>query len=509
MQPPRAGVAWSADDMRSSLISAMCVLGWLGCSGGDTPATPGPGPDPEPGLGPDAATEPPPPPDVDAGIAADSPAVASPTIQLNLLYVHGVNSDNGGRMRSHNSLNDLKNAVNAELPALIATFQAAHPGVTVTVASASANLYTAAPSPTHPSNSNDPILMDDWQVGDPGCAATRQGDPCTTAYEWRYRLVGEIHRLFPAGAKNLVIIGHSTGARTAFEVASNTGPGGVGAYDWGVQDQIAGVVSINGMIDGLQSNKYNVAGPFSFVTTCKDSDLILRVFGGSSPGNGWCEYAGDVSGVASADWVGQHKRSRVLISAGSCSPSLWTGNSDGSLPLAAEGSPFSAGLNTTPASGSTFTVAYGRNYGPFCHSTITNGGDDKHAAAVASAKANVLDFLFTSAVRVDQQGRTSTAGAIAFRASTPTVTLGGACPAGETGITPQLQVVGVCKHPGLFDGDDHAITDGFNVGPGAACDGTFAWSQVHDASNSHAATFFWQTRSVPAGGGLLSTLPPG
>ncbi|MBC7975629.1 MAG: hypothetical protein H7138_11665 [Myxococcales bacterium] len=474
----------------------------VGCVAGDPD---GEDPSIDPPTDPAPVVDTPAPPDP---TAPDS-GIAATTAQLNLLYVHGVNSEADGRARAHNSLSDLKNAVNAELPALIASYQASHPGVTITVASASANLYTAQPSPLHPSDSNDPTLMDDWEVGDPGCTTTRQGDPCTTAYEWRFRLVQEIRRLFPAGAKNLVLIGHSTGARAAFEIASNTGPGGVGTFDWGVQDRIAGVVSINGMIDGLQSNKYNVAGPFSFVTTCKDSDLILQVFGGASPGNGWCEYAGNVSGVPAADWVGQNKRSRVLIASGSCSPSLFSGNSDGSLPLAAQASPFSQGLNMTPASGGTFTVAYGRNFGAFCHSTITSGSDSKHPAAVASAKANILDFLFTSAVRVVQQGSVSTAGSIPFRGSTPTFSLGGACPAGDVGTSPQLQVVGTCRHPGFFDGDDHAIVDGFNVRAGATCNGTFSWSQVHDSNNSHAATFFWQTRSTPTTGGLVSLLPPG
>src|SRR5262249_58493754 len=62
-----------------------------------------------------------------------------------------------------------------------------------------------------------PMRMDDWEVGDPGCATTRQGDPCTTAYEWRYRLVQEINRLFPPTAKNIILIGHSTGARRSEE----------------------------------------------------------------------------------------------------------------------------------------------------------------------------------------------------------------------------------------------------------------------------------------------------
>jgi hypothetical protein len=436
-------------------------------------------------------------------------AQAGTTLQLNLLYVHGVQSEAGGRSHAERSLNDLRSSITADLPALIASYQANHPGVTVTVASASANIYTATPSGIHPSDSTDPILMDDWEVGDPGCTTTRQGDPCTTAYEWRYRLVQEIRRLFPPSAKNIILIGHSTGARAAFEVTSNTGPGGVGTFDWGVQDRIAAVVSINGMIDGLQSDKYNSVGPFSFVTTCKNGDPILSVFGATAPGNGFCEYAGNVSGVAAADWVGQHKRSRVLISTASCSPSLWTGFSDGALPLAAEGSPFSVGLNMTPAAGQTFTVAYGHNYGAFCHSTITSGGDPNHAMAVASAKAQIVDMIFHAATRVDQQGTAQTASPIAFRGSTPAFAVGGACPAGDTRIDPQVQVVGVCRHPGFFDGDDHAISDGFAVTNGAACNGAFTWSQVHDSSDSHAATFYWQTRSNPVGGGLLTIVPPG
>jgi pimeloyl-ACP methyl ester carboxylesterase len=352
--------------------------------------------------------------------------------------------------------------------------------------------------------------MDDWEVGDPGCTTSRQGDPCTTAYEWRFRLVKEIQRLFPSTAKNIILIGHSTGARVAFEVASNTGPGGVGTFDWGVQDKIAAVVSINGMIDALQPSRYNVAGPADFISTCKDSDLIASVFGAGVPGNGWCEYAGNISGVAAANFVGQHKRSRVLVSRASCSPSLWTGDSDGALPFAAEASPFSIGLNMTPAPGQTFTVAYGKSYGAFCHSTITNGSDANHSAAVSSAKSNIEDLIFTSATRVDQQGTISTSSPVPFQGSTPTFSVGGACPSGDVAITPQIQVVGVCKHPGLFDGDDHAIANSeFTVTNGTACSGAFKWSQNHDSNNSHNATFFWQTRSKLTEGGLLTILPSG
>jgi hypothetical protein len=489
--------------MRSPLLLAMCGAMTSGCA--TAPGTPQ-----DDGQIDDQDGEPVDEPSADpvegsTGNGLQTAAFTTGAIQINLLYIHGVNNDAGGRSRAHNSLNDLKAAVAAELPSRIASYQASHPGVTIRFASASANLYTAKPSPLHPSDSTDPTLMDDWEVGDPGCTTSRQGDPCTTAFEWRFRLVQEIQRLFPPTAKNIILIGHSTGARAAFEVASNTGPGGVGTFDWGVRDRIAAVVSINGMIDGLQSNRYNVVGAADFVATCKHTD-IAGVFGVGVPGNGWCEYAGQVSGVAAANSVGQNKRSRVLISTTSCSPALWTGQSDGSLPLAAQGSPFSVGVNMTPAAGQTFTVAYGRSYGAFCHSTITSGGDTRHAAAVDSARSQILDLLFNSATRVVQQGTISTSSPVPFRGSTPTFSVGGACPANEVATGPSLQVVGVCKHPGLFDGDDHAITDGFNVVNGTACNGTFRWSQIHDSNNSHAATFFWQARSRPADGGLVTIL---
>jgi hypothetical protein len=102
-----------------------------------------------------AATEPP----LDESVAAATTRM----IQLNLLYLHGVENSASGRTGAHNTLNDLKAAVAADLPSLIASYQASHPGVTINVASASANLYTATPSGIHPSDSTDPTLMDDWR----------------------------------------------------------------------------------------------------------------------------------------------------------------------------------------------------------------------------------------------------------------------------------------------------------------------------------------------------------
>ena len=430
------------------------------------------------------------------------------TIQLNILYVHGVQNTDSGRLNAHHALSDLQNNVATNMPSWIASYQSTHPGVTINFASAAANLYTATPSPYHPSDSAGPTHMDDWEVGHPGCTTTRQGNPCTTAYEWRYRLVQEINRLFPSNAKNIILVGHSTGARVALEVASNTGPGGVGTYDWGVQSKIASVITLNGMIDGLQTNAYNVVGAMDFVSTCKLGGSLTFIDGIAAPGKGWCEYAGNVGGRAAADWVGQHKRALALISKGSCSPALWTGESDGSLPFAAQGSPYTMGLNMTPAAGQTNTVAYGLGYGTFCHSAITNASDANHATALANGAWRIWEHLFSKAYRVVAQGTQATSSPVPYNGSTPLYTLGYACPAGETTLGPQ--VVGNCIHPGTFDGDDHPITNGWNVTSTAGtCGGTYQWKQIHDSTEGHNATFWWQARSYLTDGGLVADLPTG
>ena len=99
---------------------------------------------------------------------------------MNLLYVHRVKNCTASRMTAEDPLADLASAVTAPLPARIATFEAANPGVHVVVNSARVNVYTAAPSGFNPSDSTNPVKMDDWEGGDPGCSTTRQGDPCTT-----------------------------------------------------------------------------------------------------------------------------------------------------------------------------------------------------------------------------------------------------------------------------------------------------------------------------------------
>jgi pimeloyl-ACP methyl ester carboxylesterase len=358
--------------------------------------------------------------------------------------------------------------------------------------------------------------MDDWEVGDPGCTTTQQGDACTTAYEWRYRLAREIDRLFPAPAKNVVLIGHSAGARVAMEVAANFGTGGVGSTNWGVQSRVAGVVSIQGVIDQIGSSKYNVVGITSFETACKDGDAVAGFGESCAPGNGWCEYAARVGGFPAGDWVARNKRALMLTSWASCSPSAWTGRSDGSLPYDAQASPWAVGLDMTPAPGETWREAHGQRYGAFCHSAITNTSRSDHVAARDAAKTRILDWLFVAAPRVAATGTNSTSSSVPYGGSSSTFTMGSTCPSGEIDDTvtsgtkgPGIDVVGVCKHPGFFDGDDHAIVASeFTVTNGSTCNGTYRWTQAHDPNNNHSASFWWKTRSErQAGPNLIAGLP--
>jgi hypothetical protein len=449
-------------------------------------------------------------------VLAAAGSASARQIEVNILYVHGVKNCQPQRQNAAGSLTSLGSALASALPARITTWQGAHPGDTVVVNQAYANLYTAAASPYHPSDSSDPLLMDDWEVGDPGCSTTTQGDPCTTGYEWRYRLVQEINRLYPSPKKNIVIVGHSTGGRVAAEVASNTGPGGVGTYNWGVQSRIAGIVTLHGMIDSLGTSKYDVTGPLSFETTCKNGDLAAGWGDSCSQGNGWCEYAGRISGFAGNDWTARNKRALNLTSWASCSPSLFAGRTDGPLPFDAQGSPWSVGVDMTPATSGAYRAAHGIKYGSYCHSDITNTGSANHASARDSARNRILDWLFTAAPRVAATGSNTTA-TLAYNATSATYTMGAACGTGEkddnltagtkgTGI----DIAGNCKHGGYFDGDDHAVAMGelTVVSNGTTCNGSYKWKQAHDSSNGHAATLTWKTRSLPvAGPDLVTTLP--
>src|SRR5262245_24957123 len=153
--------------------------------------------------------------------------------------------------------------------------------------------------------------------------------------------------------------------------------------------------------------------------------------------------------------------------------------------------------------------------GSFCHSDITNGSSRRHDAARDAIRDRLLDWLFVAAPRVAAMGTDGT-GSLSQGQSTASFPMGTGCPAGEVddGLTSGtkglgIDVVGVCRHPGFFDGDDHAIAmSELTVTNGATCNGTYKWKQAHDSGNPHNATFWWKTRSErTAGPDLLSTLP--
>ena len=433
------------------------------------------------------------------GQTAVATASASHTVQLNLLFVHGMSGCDSERLVTGQGLERFEQAVDAQLPERIAQWEARHPGTQVVSRTDRVNLYTAAASPFAPPGAN-PLHMDDWTVGTDGCTATRQGEPCTTAFEWRYRLAQEIKRLFPKDAKNLILVGHSTGGRTIYEVASNTGPDGVGTYDWGVQDKIAAAISVHGMVDQLGGAPYSVIGPFDFETTCKASNFF---YGGTcGAGSGWCEYAGRVAALDSADWVAKNKHALALISTASCSPSLWAGYNDGALPFDAQGSAWEPGMSLTPTAGDTWRPAHGTVYGRFCHSDLTAQTVGPRGDAVSAATTSLLDYLFVSAPDVSAQGSMET-GQVGFGQSFASDLLGGACREGEQ--SSGMEALGVCHHPG---GGDHAVSGSELQATSETrdCSGTLNWTQFHDARDSHAATLAWEALSQNMDG-LVSSLP--
>jgi hypothetical protein len=81
------------------------------------------------------------------------------------------------------------------------------------------------------------------------------------------------------------------------------------------------------------------------------------------------------------------------------------------------------------------------------------------------------------------------------------------CPKGDVAFG-DVDVQGVCRHPGFFDGDDHAFGDEsrLEASRAGACGGSFKWSHRHDGQN-RAARAWLKAYSAPSGGGLVSLLP--
>lgn len=418
----------------------------------------------------------------------DTTSTGTETVALNLVFVHGIKSCPEQQQSARDSLVDLDEALQAVAPELVAAFEAEHPGVHVQVASTRVNVYLAEPSPDMPAGA-DPTQMDQWSVGYDGCGSEVPGDPCTTAYEWRWRLRAEIEAQLP-GADNLVIIGHSTGARTAVELAADVGPGGVGTGGWGMSDRILGTVAIHGMVDSLAN--YDLLGPFGFQSVCETGGGLLDLFGGCDPGDGWCEYATELSGVEATQWVVEHTAALTLTSVQDCGVAFFDGESDGSLPVRAQSAPFAAGLTLTPVPGTTWGPAHGERYGGFCHSAIDTPSTEGHDVAVQLARDHIASWLFVSAPRVVAEGMEELESELAPGETSPPIAIGpGTCPPGATGT--QAEVVGVRLHPGVFDGDDTPIDPAeIEVQVTGDCAASFTWTLPPAEPDPHRARFFWK-----------------
>jgi hypothetical protein len=304
-----------------------------------------------------------------AGVDAPPPAIVR-HVPVNLLFVHGVDSDAAGRASADHSLEALEAYVMSGLTGKIAAYEETHPDVAIMLDSKRVNLYTGL----------------DGTVLDPSIDSPSDGTGIPVATQWRSQLVAKLEQAYPHGERNVIFIGHSTGGRTAMEVTANVGGNGPpGSHDWGVADRIAGVITLDAMIHDLQSKDFSLILPVPFVTGCQ--------LGGWD--KGWCEYAGLVSGVAAADEVTVDKRSLVLIAAGNCFPSPWTGENDQLLPLLAQGCPKAPGTHmTTGPNGD--VVAPGYFYGEFCHSDTTDDGSSRHAAAIAASGDAMIAWIADS-----------------------------------------------------------------------------------------------------------------
>lgn len=403
-------------------------------------------------------------PDVEA--ASDSNLTDSEAVPLTLVFVHGVNGDDPSRLSAIDNLKPLEAYITSK-------FAERAGDLKVTLKTLRVNLYTDA---------NEKLRQ-------PSIDSEGDGTGKATAKTWRSALVSKIKAGLSPTDKNIVLIGHSTGARVSMEIAANVdGSGG------DLQDRIAGVVTINGMIDALNKKDYNAAANLSFNTLCRVAQE-----------DGWCDYASNVSGVDAANWVATHKRALGLVSFGDCSPQIWTGWSDKSLPIGAQSAPLVPGLALQPTNG-TWRPYHGNLYGEFCHSDITNPNSPRHDGAKRAVGDRILDWLFLRAPRVvntaDLQG--FEVPALAANTSSQAVQTTGSCAAGEH--DGGFDTVATCKHPGFTDEDDHASDAADLVRKKTGeCGVSIQW-QHHHAGERHAAQIYTKTYSLPEGGGLVGVL---
>lgn len=439
------------------------------------------GTEPQQGAPPDADASPQaqPPKDASPEAAAPEPdaGVVSPPLELHLVFLHGVGDDDR-YLRSDEDLVDFEKAVRERVEDRRAAYEASS-SRSLVVTSARFNLYTDL-------------------AGNLASPGTDEGSGDEVASRWRSRLAEKLANAFPNGEKNIILLGHSTGARAAMEVAADVGAGNVlGAGKWGFIDRIAGVVSVHGMIDALGG--YETTGsviPFSL--GCKVAKP-----------SGWCAYAADISAIPAADWVATHRHTLMLTSIdkdGVCGTPLWNEPSDQTLPVRAQGNPASFGLDIVVDGDSVFRPAHGVPYGKFCHSDITNTGSPRHADAVDSASSRVVTWLFDEAprvVNVSRESQTYDTPVLQGLTSSQPFVFSFTCPAGSESLGP-LAVVGNCHHPGHMDGDDHAMTTEQLVSSSDAhCGGTVTWNNIHD--HPHSGTIWF--KSYARGSGVIATLP--
>ncbi|MGQ0503906.1 MAG: alpha/beta fold hydrolase [Myxococcaceae bacterium] len=422
-------------------------------------------------CGPDAMLR-----DADELGAKQSGLIIPQEVKLHFVFLHGVQWNDEGRYNAGESLRSLEEELKRKIDLRLPQYHFEHPDAHLTFQTYRLGLYTDGNGNLRPS------------LDDPS-----DGSGVPSADRWRASLSEGLTRILPADAQNVILIGHSTGGRVAMEVAANVGgAGAVGAHDWGWQSRIVGVVTVDGMIDALNSPTYDFLAAWSYVSGCK---LVQ--------GDGWCEYSGHISAVPATDWVARNKRALTLISAGRCSPSTWTGESDQALPLRSQSSPWASGLTMTRYPGETYGPASGYRYGPFCHTDITNTGSGAHLAAREEVSNRILAWLFDAAPRVASSYQVNIP-ALPPNQWSASYSFGISCGVGSD-VGGEIAAMGTCSHPGRFDGGDHpfdaADLDIVRTGP---CRATVRWR--HLDSGLHAARLNVKLHSQPSGGGMISTL---
>ena len=338
----------------------------------------------------------------------------------------------------------------------------------------------------------------DGTVPNPG---TDDGTGQEVANKWRSQLVAKLKAAFPNGEKNIVLVGHSTGGRVSMEVTADVGNDNqVGSANYGFKDRIAGVVTVHGMLDAL--SKYPTSPHIvSFQLGCEVE---------KKPG--WCDYAANITSWPAADWVATNKRSLVMTgSYDDCGFPIWAEQSDNALPLRAQGSPASVGLGLAQLDTGSFSVAHGVYYGDFCHSDITNAGP-RHATAIANATAQISKWLFESApITVNASAGDQSMASPVLAGGTLSMLRPLEAPCPTLWVPPTdtpVALVGNCSHPGLNDGDDHAMTAAqLFVSGNGACGGAVQWKNIH--TDAHAGTVWFKAYAQPATNpGVLGSVLP-